>query len=945
MNGKRVLHCFHNIAFPSESNNNILMKHKSILLFFTLSLAFLSQSQTTELRGSVNDTLNKKNLLNATVSLIRARDSILVKFTRTNADGSFKLFNIAKEKYILQISNTAYADYIDKIIVDDKPINLGIISLITKAKLLEEVVVKQKIAAIRMKGDTTEYKADSFKVGVNANVQDLLKRLPGISVNGKGEITAQGQTVKKILVDGEEFFSDDPAVVTQNLRADAIDKVQVFDKKSDQAAFTGIDDGIKNKTINLQMKEDKKKGYFGKMEAGTDFDKYRNGKALANMFRGKKKLAAYITADNTRYESLDWNEKRNYGEDLNSSSEVTDDGGMSMWSSGDDFSWGQGFPTSTTAGVHYSQKWKEDKHNSINTYQYNNLGVNGEVVNNNKTLVDDSSFITGNTFQTFDNNKSRNRLRSTYEWTIDSTSSLKAIITGSIINSKNSNLYVGNNSNAKNELLNETNRLVNNTEKTENLIGNIFWRKRFKKKGRTISLNTDLNYSNNNNNGFLNARNTFYNTGLTIIELTDQFKKNLENKFGIASKIVYTEPLWKHTFLELNYRFENNKNDAERITLEKPGFGSEYTEINDALSNHFIFNNTAHTAGINFKFQKKKINFSVGSGLGNVMFNLEDKETGTQSHIDFNNFLPAASIGYTPKQQTRYNLTYNGRTKNPTLSQIQPFIDNTNPLDITIGNPNLQQEFTHSFGFNFSKYQVIKSKNIYVSANYNFTNNAIIYASTYDKQSAKNINQATNINGNYNFNMYASYGFELAESFNININFNPNINRYINFVNGTKNANDSKNYKFSVGSGYWGDKWLNYWFNFGPAYNISTSAINTDETKYWSADGNASINMKFKKIKTYIDIDADANIYEKTGVFANATNIYNVKFGIKKSLDKAENWQVRFFVNDIFNTNGEVERNITSNFISQTSRQAIRRYGMLSLIYNFSKNGKPSSGW
>jgi hypothetical protein len=147
------------------------------------------------------------------------------------------------------------------------------------------------------------------------------------------------------------------------------------------------------------------------------------------------------------------------------------------------------------------------------------------------------------------------------------------------------------------------------------------------------------------------------------------------------------------------------------------------------------------------------VNFSVGTGVGTIRFNLNDIEAATQRSIDFKNFLPSASIGYNPKKQTRYNLTYNGKTKNPTLSQIQPFIDNTNPLDVTIGNPNLQQEFTHSFGFNFSKYQVIKSKNIYISANYNFTNNAIAYASTYDKISAKNVNQAINVNGNYNFNM------------------------------------------------------------------------------------------------------------------------------------------------------------------------------------------------
>ncbi len=913
----------------------------SIFIFF----CFTAKSQNSVLSGIVNDTLNQKKLHNASVVLIRAKDSVLIKFMRTNADGSFSFSNISSGKYWLHISNPNYADFSDAINVTDKENNLGTIPLITKAKLLEEVVVKQKIAAIRMKGDTTEYKADSFRVDANANVQDLLKRLPGITVNGKGEITAQGQTVQKVLVDGEEFFSDDPAVVTQSLRADAIDKVQVFDKKSDQATFTGIDDGVKNKTINLQMKEDKKKGYFGKLEAGTNFKEYRNGKALVNAFKGKKKMAAYITTDNTKYESLDWSEKRNYGEDLSSTTQVNDDGGVSVWSSGDDFSWGEGFPTSTTAGAHYAQKWKEDKHNIINTYQYNNLTVNGETINNTKTLLEDSSFVTGNTQETFDNSRNRNKLRTTYEWTIDSTSSLKTIITGSIINSKSSSNYIGSNTNSKNELLNETNRSISNTTKDETLIGTIFWRKRFKKKGRTISLSTDLNYNNKDNSGFLNAKNTFYSPGLIIVELTDQFKTNAENKLAIASKVVYTEPLWKNTFLELNYKFENNKNDAERTTFEKPGFGTEYTVINDNLSNHFIFNNTAHTTGFNFKYQQKKINFSVGTGVGTIRFNLKDIEAVSQRHIDFNNFLPAASIGYTPKKQTRYNLTYTGKTKNPTLSQIQPFIDNTNPLDVTIGNPNLQQEFTHSFNFNFSKYQVIKSKNIYISANYNFTNNAIAYASTYDKTNAKNVNQAVNVDGNYSFNMYSSYGFELAESFNLDINFNPTANRYINFVNNAKNINDSRSYRFSLGSSYWGEKKINYWFNFGPAYNITKSTINPIETKYWSFNGNANINTKFKKIKTYIDLDAEANIFEKTGVFANATDVYNVKFGIKKSLDKAENWQLRLFVNDIFNTNANVDRSINSNFISQTTRQAIRRYALLSIIYNFSKNGKPSNGW
>lgn len=921
------------------------MRLKIVLVLFNI-LAIKAFAQTGNISGKITDTLNNKTLQNASISLIRAKDSILIKFSRTDANGHFSISNIPNGKYIVAISSPSYADYIDNSIdLNDNSVKLDNIILTTKAKLLEDVVVKQKIAAIRVKGDTTEYKADSFRVDANANVQDLLKKLPGISVNGKGEITAQGQTVKKVLVDGEEFFSDDPAVVTQSLRADVIDKVQVYDKKSDQAAFTGIDDGEKNKTINLQMKEDKKKGYFGKLEAGSDFSKYHNGKGMLNAFKAKKKLAAYVTGDNTRYESLDWSEKKNYGEDLNSNMEMNDDGGMSFWSYGDDFSWGQGFPQSYTGGLHYATKWNQDKHNLINTYQYNNLSVNGEVLTNTQTLLEDSTYNTSNNKQSFDSRKERNKLRATYEWTIDTTSSLKAIINGSRIIANSSNIYTGSSFNSKNELLNESDRTVISNEKTNSLTGNIFWRKRFKKKGRTISISTDVNYGNNDNNGFLKANNTFYTPGLTIKELTDQYKTNTENKFGISSRAVYTEPLWKNTFLELSYKFESNKNDAERTTFEKPGFGTEYTEVVDNLSNHFVFNNTANTGSFNFKYQQKKINFTVGSGYRTVNYNLHDIEKASQNSVRFNNIIPNASIGYTPKKQTRYSLSYSGKTKNPTLAQIQPFTDNINPLDVTIGNPDIQQEFTHNFGFNFSKYQVIKSRNIYISANYSFTNNAITSSNVYDKQSGKNVSQSVNVDGNYNFNMWSSYGFELAESFNINFRFNPNINRYINFVNDVKNTNDRANYSFSIGSGYWGDKWINYWFDIGPTYSISKSTLNPIETKYWSFSSNANLNMKFKKQKLYVDLENEINVYEKTSVFTNAVDIYKVNIGIKKSLDKAENWQLKLYVNDIFNSNSDVDRNINSNYISQTTKQVIKRFAMLSLIFNFNKNGKPSNGW
>ncbi|MDX1937937.1 MAG: carboxypeptidase regulatory-like domain-containing protein, partial [Flavihumibacter sp.] len=200
-------------------------------------------SQSSSVKGIISDTSSKTSLQNAVVSLLQPKDSVLVKFTRTLAGGGFEISNVPAGKYLLVVSYPKYADYADEITVEaGLPFNAGTIPVILKAKLLEEVVVRQKIAAIRFKGDTLEFKADSFRVNPNANAQELLKKLPGLQVNSKGEITAQGEKVEKVLVDGEEFFSDDPAVVTHRLRADGVDKVLLFHKKSDQAAFTGIDD-------------------------------------------------------------------------------------------------------------------------------------------------------------------------------------------------------------------------------------------------------------------------------------------------------------------------------------------------------------------------------------------------------------------------------------------------------------------------------------------------------------------------------------------------------------------------------------------------------------------------------------------------------------------------------------------------------------------------------
>lgn len=929
------------IYFPNPAN---MRTQTRLLLLSLLFYAGTLSAQQTTLKGTITDTLNKQNLSNAVISVLRVKDSVLVKFTRSDAAGSFEMKGLKAGNFILMVTYPNYADYVDRIQVEaGQTMDLGKLPVITRANLLQEVIVRQRVGAIKVKGDTTEFKADSFHVSANADVQELLRKMPGMQVNSKGEINFQGEKVEKILVDGEEFFSDDPAVVTKNLRADAVDKVQAFDKKSDQATFTGIDDGQKIKTLNIQLKEDKKKGYFGKAELGSDFDHYRYGKLLANAFKGKRKISGYLTTDNTKFESLNWDENKNYAGDANTTTQIDDNGGISIWSTGDEFSWGRGYLNSITGGLHFSNKWDKDKHNSNNTYQYNNLDVNSVTTSKTQNILPDTSFI-NSTSQDQVASRTRHKLTSIYEWQIDSSSSLKITAKPSTVQSNVFTKYLGQSISQDNKVINQSDRTTTSNDRNNTLNGNVFWRKKFKKQGRTISWNTDLNFNNHEENVLLQAVNSFYDPSGAIVKQDniDQMKMNRQNSTSIGSVLTYTEPLWKNTFLVLNYKLNLNRNDAERNTLEKNGAG-KYENFIDTLSNHFIFNTTGHQGGFNIRYNVRKFNFSAGTGYGTSVYHMSDVRKGTERQVSFNNLVPSVSMNYTPKQQRRVSFNYFGSTRNPTLAQIQPILDNIDPLNITIGNPNLKQSFNHQFNFRASDYKVLKSRNMSFSLNYSFVDNAISNASTVD-QYGRRINQSINVSGNYNANAYISYGFDLVPSMNVGLSVGPGKNRYVNMINGLMNRTENNNINIELYSGYWADKWVNFWLNFDATHTQSTSSIRPDVvTKYWSYSTYSNIQLKFKKAKTYVDMNLQATIYQKTAVFANQQDVYLFSPSVRKVISKNEKWEAKLYVNDLFNQNRGINRNVTSNFITETTNQTIQRYFLLSLIYNFSKNGKPQN--
>ena len=924
------------------------MQSPKLLLLISICLfcSFQSFSQQNKISGYITDTSSGKKLSHAVVSLIRTQDSILAKFTRTNEEGFFELKNIPQGKYIFMISYPGYAEYVDEVDINGDVALNKTVTIIPRSKLLEEIIVQQKVSAIRIKGDTTEYKADSFKVDANSNVQELLKRLPGLQVNSKGEITAQGQKVEKILVDGEEFFSDDPAVVTQNLRANIVDKVQVFDKKSEQAEFTGVDDGQKTKTINLELKDDKKKGYFGKIEAGTDFDNYRTGKAMINSFKKKQKIAGYVIHNNTTFEGLNWNEQRNFGSSSNDNMMVMEDGGIMIWNDGgDEFANGQGLPVATTGGLSYINKWNKDK-NSINgSYQFNDQNVTGRNGSITQSILENSSF-TNTTSEVFNTHRRRHKLNAIYDWNIDSSSSLKFKANGSFVTGQRENIFSGESFGDDGNMINKQSRTTNTQTDNRDFTSELSFRKRLKKAGRTISYTG--NFSNNTKigDGFLFSNNQFFdNTGAQTGELDiDQKKTNNERQQTIQNSIIYTEPLSKTWNLELTYKNSFGRNDAERNTLERPTPNDKHTDIVDTLSNHFLFRPTDHSGGFSFRFNGKKIVASFGTAVGRTNFNLEELNKREVRTIAFTNLLPRASIRFSPKKQKSFTLSYNGSTQNPTLQQINPIIDNIDPLNITVGNPDLKQAFRHNFSINMNDYKIIKSRNFYLSGNFSFVNNAITNSNTLNVLTGQRTNKTINSNGNYNGNVWTMYGFEVYKGVNLNFNANGNVSRFINEVNGIRNVSDNYSIGAGLGLGKWSDKWLSFNLNIEPRYNNSRSSINKGIiTKYWSVNAYPYIETKFKKQKLYFNLNGELNVYQKTSTFANQRNVFLLNSSLRRTFSKTDAFEVKLSVNDLLNQNLGIRRNINSNFISENTFQNIRRFWLLSFTWNFTKNGSPSN--
>jgi outer membrane receptor protein involved in Fe transport len=919
-----------------------------LLIFFCLFTLTLSAQINYLVRGTIIDTTANVKLVNTSISVLNTKDSTLRSFTRAGADGAFVINNLSKGKFILLITYPGYADYVEQFSLDSAKSthDFGRLNMILKTKLLADVIIKGTRAAIKIKGDTTEYNADAYKIQPNAKVEDLLKQLPGIQVDKDGKITAEGQAVNKVLVDGEEFFGDDPTLVTKNIRADMVDKVQLYDKKSDQAAFTGIDDGQKTKTINIKLKEDKKNGYFGKVDVGDGTDGYYEGQLLFNMFKAKEKFSSYLTVGDNGKIGLGWQDNQKYGTSDNIS--FGDDGGIYITGgSGDGLDSfngqynGQGTPLARNGGVHYDDKWDNDKESINANYKIGSLEVDGT---NNTITQNPIGPINGVSNQTFNNFMFRQKLDLTYQVKLDTSSNLKLMMDGTEKNTHTKSEYTTTNTDGDGTLINSDDRNVDNKDNTHIFDASAFYTKKFKKKGRTLSFLASITQNQVTSNGYLKSTLDFYGpTGKidSIPQLIDQYKTAEVNNTILKTNLTYTEPLSKDFSVILNYGFGINDGTSNLNTFNQSLPGVYNVKV-DSLSDNYKLNELSNQVGGIFNYKKNKLTLNFGTKISNVNFNQTDEISGAVLKRDFVNWAPQANMQYRFSQQQGLYLTYQGATVQPSISQIQPIAVNTDPLNITVGNPNLTPSFTNRFFVNYNTYKVLTGQSIFLYGNYTITSNPIVSNQITDTTTAKSTNQYVNISNkrqsSYNLDAYFEWKISPID---LNVGFNLGLNgsSSYNLLNNELNLTGSDTYSGKLQISKYKEKKYDFYLNIGPNYTISGSSLLpdiNDNGQGFDVDYGFTIYLPGK-----FQVSSDGS-YEnkgKTETFNTDFNRTLINAALSKTFLKEDNLKLSLSGNDLLNQNVGFNRSSTGNFITQNSYTTIRRYFMISLVYDFSKMG------
>jgi Outer membrane protein beta-barrel family/Carboxypeptidase regulatory-like domain len=931
-----------------------------LLLILGLGISYVqAQAQQGKIKGQLTDSTTREAMPAATVVLLNAKDSSVASTTMTDTKGNFELTNVADGTYRLYVSFLGYQPLNKRLQItpEQRDIALGNILMGHKGVNLNTVEIVDEKPPIVVKKDTLEFNADAFKTRENAVVEDLLKKLPGVTVDKDGAVTAQGETVTKILVDGKPFFGSDPKLATKNLPANIIDKVQVIDKKSDQAQFTGIDDGQTEKTINITIKKDKKKGMFGRATAGYGTDD-RYGISLSlNRFRENQQMSLLGGGNNVN----------NMG--------YTQQDQMSFSSAGGGRGGGRG-GGGGGGGMRVSQNLGGGSNNAGITRNWNtglnfsqdfskNLIVNGSYFfNDTKTDVEQkqerqtfSTDKTGKASTTYDNSSSvsqtdnsNNRIAARIEYTIDSLHSLIFTPTYSLTNGNSYSVTNNVSLNTARDTINKGTTINDGQGNNTNVGGSLLFRKRFKKQGRSLSAN--FNYSNSSNDQQNYVKSNFFFFDKDSVSAFNQRNQVNTDSRNEGVNLTYTEPVGRDRYLEANYGITKYTSNSTKYTYDYDAAKDQYNIMNDSLSNVFTNNTVNQTAGLSVRTNKLKYDYSFGL---NVLFNnldntthsfLTGKDTLIQQHTV--NFAPQASFNYMFSKSKRLRINYNGSTQQPSVQQLAPVPDNSNPLYIQLGNPDLKPSFNNNLNINFNQFNNITFRGMFASINGSYAMNKIINATTLDNTTGKQTVKPVNVNGYFSVRGMVHNSIPLSKTPGQNLNTGTTIgySRDVIVVNNATSYTGTLQLSQSANVNYMYKELLDVSLggsvNYNAVHYTQTTNQNQQDTRYLDYNINTDFNINLPKgFMIGSDITCTLNRgrpvgYNLTSTMWNA-NISKYVFPKKQGMIKVQGF-------DLLRQYISVTRSVADNYIQDTQSNVLQQYFMVSFTYFLNKFGGNTKG-
>lgn len=906
--------------------------------FFSGTLLFAQSTAT--LKGKLIDSVGKQVLKDASITVLEAKDSTLDVFGLAKEDGSFLVEKISFGEMIVMIKFQGYEAYSTKINFSktNSTVDLGSIYLQMAANDLGEVVVTQ--SPITIKKDTIQFNASSFKTKPNAVMEDLLKKLPGVQVEADGTVKAQGENVQRILVDGKRFFGDDPRLATKNLPPDMIDKIQVFDALNDQSAFTGFDDGNRIKTINITTKKDKRKGYFGRviLGGGTDSEEGRYDNSVnLSYFNGNRQITFTGQANNVN--------KQNFGgQDLfgggggGGGGRITIGGGRGGGGANNN----GGIINTYAGGLNYKDVWGK-KTDVSGSYFYNNQQTFREQNSFTQNLIPgnpDSSIFNSQLNNSVSKNQNH-RINLNIEHQFDSSNSL--IIRPNISFQETESVTDATTFSTRGTSKNLNNSVAATSRNNSGYNAGLeaTFRHRFKKKGRTYSIAFNPSQSVNDGNTSNYSINNFFNRPIAVADTINQIGITNRDSKTMNATFSFTEPIGKNQILEFNYNYNSNINNSGTKTFAYNRNSGQYDEVVPNLTN--IFENTfnSNRVTLNYRLQNAKYNFSIGSGVQSgdlISTNVSKDSSITQKFV---NFFPTMNFRYDFTKTANLRVFYNGRTGQPSAQQLQPVVDNSNPLNITSGNPDLKQQFIHTFRILYNSFNIFTQKLFFATINANLTDNDIQNSTSYLPNGAQ-FTRPVNLSGTYNVNGFLNYGFPLKKP-KSNINLGLNLNR----SQSQTLVNELSNYTRNTTAGFNASWTTNIKEGFDMNFSSNSSFSFARYTLQPQQNGDFFT-------QTFV---AEPTIFTKTGwVFSTDfryikntgraegfnTNIPLWSASIAKQLFKKKDGEIKFYVFDLLNQNQSLTRNVTGNTIQDVSTVVLKRYFMLSFTYNIRSFGAPA---